>query len=99
VIVVEQANKPTTNSPDVAVKLPPAPLMEFEVADIKPVDPNRRTGSIQIGVLPGGCVKGQTGLGRNHSTITKGCRTNCHLLDNHCREKKRCFEVRGKTRV
>jgi uncharacterized protein (TIGR03435 family) len=31
--------------------------MEFEVADIKPVDPNaRRTGPVQAGVLPGGRV-------------------------------------------
>lgn len=58
VIVVEQANeKPTPNPPEVAAKLTPPPPMEFEVADIKPVDPNaRRNGSIQIGVLPGGRV-------------------------------------------
>ena len=57
VLVVEQVNaKPTANSPDVAAKLPPPPPMEFEVADIKPVDPNaRRTGAPQI-VSPGGRV-------------------------------------------
>jgi len=57
VLVVEQVNaKPAANSPDVAAKLPPPPPMEFEVADIKPVDPNaRRTGVPQI-VSPGGRV-------------------------------------------
>jgi uncharacterized protein (TIGR03435 family) len=57
VLIVEQVNaKPTANSPDVAAKLPPLPPMEFEVADIKPVDPNaRRTGVPQI-VSPGGRV-------------------------------------------
>jgi uncharacterized protein (TIGR03435 family) len=57
VLIVEQVNaKPTANSPDVAAKLPPPPPMEFEVADIKPVDPNaRRTGVPQI-VSPGGRV-------------------------------------------
>ena len=57
-LVVEQVNaKPTANSPDVAAKLPPPPPMEFEVADVKPVDPNvRRTGPVQLGVLPGGRV-------------------------------------------
>ena len=54
VIIVEQANAtPTSNSPNVATKLPPSRPLEFEVADIKPVDPNaRRTGG-QIGVSPG----------------------------------------------
>jgi uncharacterized protein (TIGR03435 family) len=43
--------------PDIAAKLPPAPPLEFEVADIKPRDPNaRQTGPIQMGVLPGGRV-------------------------------------------
>jgi uncharacterized protein (TIGR03435 family) len=58
VLLVERANAtPTANPPDVAAKLPPAPPMEFEVADIKPVDPNvRQTGPVQIGVLPGGRV-------------------------------------------
>src|SRR6185436_15884438 len=41
VLVVEQVNAtPTPNSPDVAAKLPPPPPLEFEVAEIKPVDPN-----------------------------------------------------------
>jgi uncharacterized protein (TIGR03435 family) len=58
VLVVEQVNAtPTANLPDVAAKLPPSPPMEFEVADIKPVDPNvRRTGPVQTGVSPGGRV-------------------------------------------
>jgi uncharacterized protein (TIGR03435 family) len=57
VLVVEQVSaKPTANLPDVTAKLPPLPPMEFEVADIKPVDPNaRRTGAPQI-VSPGGRV-------------------------------------------
>jgi uncharacterized protein (TIGR03435 family) len=58
VVFVERANAtPTANPPDVTAKLPPAPPLEFEVADIKPVDPNvRQTGPVQIGVLPGGRV-------------------------------------------
>jgi len=58
VLLVEQVNaKPTANSPDVAAKLPPPPPMEFEVADLKPVDPNApMTGPVQFGVLPGGRV-------------------------------------------
>ena len=58
VLLVERANAtPTANAPDVAAKLPPAPPVEFEVADIKPVDPNvQQTGPVQIGVLPGGRV-------------------------------------------
>jgi uncharacterized protein (TIGR03435 family) len=58
ILLVERVNAtPTANAPDVAAKLPPASPVEFEVADIKPVDPNaRQTGPIQIGVLPGGRV-------------------------------------------
>jgi uncharacterized protein (TIGR03435 family) len=58
VLVVEQVNAtPTANVADIAAKLPPLPPMEFEVADVKPVDPNaRRTGPVQLGVLPGGRV-------------------------------------------
>jgi uncharacterized protein (TIGR03435 family) len=58
VLVVEQVNKtPTANVPDIAAKLPPAPRMEFEVADLKPVDPDARlTGGFQLGALPGGRV-------------------------------------------
>ena len=54
VLVVEQVNaKPTANVADVAAKLPPAPPMEFEVADIKPVDPNaRRTGPANSACRP-----------------------------------------------
>jgi uncharacterized protein (TIGR03435 family) len=58
VLLVERVNAvPTANVPDIAAKLPPLPPMEFEVADIKPLDPNaRRTGPVQMGVLPGGRV-------------------------------------------
>ena len=57
VLVVEQANvTPTANSPDVAAKLPPPPPMEFEVADIKPVDPNNRGTNSGSLVSPGGRV-------------------------------------------
>lgn len=58
VLIVERVSAtPTANVPDIAAKLPPAPPMEFEVADVKPVDPNvRRTGPMQFGVLPGGRV-------------------------------------------
>lgn len=58
VLVVEQVNaKPTANVPDIAAKLPPLPPVEFEVAEIKPVDPDARlTGGVQFGVLPGGRV-------------------------------------------
>ncbi|HEV8393544.1 MAG TPA: TIGR03435 family protein [Vicinamibacterales bacterium] len=58
VLIVEQVNAtPTANVADIAAKLPPPPPMEFEVADIKPVDPNARlTGPVQVGVSPGGRV-------------------------------------------
>jgi len=58
VLIVESVNaKPTANSPDIAAKLPPPPAMEFEVADLKPVDPNLPlTGPVQFGVSPGGRV-------------------------------------------
>jgi uncharacterized protein (TIGR03435 family) len=59
VLIVESVNAaPTANVPDIAAKLPPAPPMEFEVADVKPVDPNAPlpTGPVQLGVLPGGRV-------------------------------------------
>jgi uncharacterized protein (TIGR03435 family) len=57
VILVEQANAtPTANSADVAAKLPPLPAMEFEVADIKPIDPNAPRTGIRLGVSPGGRV-------------------------------------------
>jgi uncharacterized protein (TIGR03435 family) len=57
VLIVEQVNeKPTANSPEVAAKLPPPPPMQFEVADIKPIDPNARRTGFQLGVLPGGRV-------------------------------------------
>ena len=58
VLIVEQVNAtPTANAPDVATKLPPPPAIEFEVADLKPVDPNANlTGPVQFGVSPGGRV-------------------------------------------
>jgi uncharacterized protein (TIGR03435 family) len=58
VLVVEQVNAtPTANLPDIAAKLPLPPPMEFEVADLKPVDPNvPLTGPVQFGVSPGGRV-------------------------------------------
>ena len=58
VLIVERVNAtPTANVPDIAAKLPPPPPMEFEVADLKPVDPNApMTGPVQFGVSPGGRV-------------------------------------------
>ena len=41
VIVVEKANRPSPNEPDVAKKIPPSPT-EFEVATIKPFAPDRQ---------------------------------------------------------
>jgi uncharacterized protein (TIGR03435 family) len=59
VIVVDQVNQtPTPNPPDLAAKLPPLPVAEFEVADIKPVMPGSLLpGAIgPAGLLPGGRV-------------------------------------------
>src|SRR5215475_2137047 len=60
VLVVDQVNeKPSDNPPDLAKRLPPLPPAEFEVADIKPVNPNtpmQQLFSGGIGVLPGGRV-------------------------------------------
>jgi len=54
VILVESANeKPTDNLPGVAAKLPVAPT-EFEVADIKPSDPNTAQAPQRSPFLPGG---------------------------------------------
>ena len=55
VVVVESVNeKPTDNLPGVTEKLPVAPT-EFEVADIKPSDPNATNGPGRGGgFLPGG---------------------------------------------
>lgn len=54
VIVVDSVNqKPTENSPDVAKILPDTPV-EFEVADIKPADPNSQ--GIAIRYTQGGRV-------------------------------------------
>lgn len=55
-LVVDHVDqRPTANSPDVVSKRPPLPR-EFEVADIKPTDPNARSTPSQIGLLPGGRV-------------------------------------------
>ena len=55
VVVVESVNeKPTANSPEVTEK-PPAPL-EFEVASIKPDEPNNPNCS-SISIQPGGRVR------------------------------------------
>src|SRR5215831_7693522 len=60
VIVVDQVNeKPSDNPPDLAKRLPSPPPAEFEVADIKPVNPGvplQQQISGGIGVLPGGRV-------------------------------------------
>jgi len=60
VIVVDQVNeKPSDNPPDLAKRMPPLPPAEFEVADIKPVNPNTPLQQLLgggIGVLPGGRV-------------------------------------------
>jgi uncharacterized protein (TIGR03435 family) len=54
VIVVDSVNeKPTENSPGVTEKLPAAPT-EFEVADIKPSDPNMNMQSRPNPFQPGG---------------------------------------------
>jgi uncharacterized protein (TIGR03435 family) len=42
VLVVDKANPPTPNSPDIATALPPEPLPAFEVATIKPSKPDTR---------------------------------------------------------
>jgi uncharacterized protein (TIGR03435 family) len=58
VLVIDQVNrKPTDNPPEVEKKIPSLPPAEFEVATLKPVDPNVpfRLGSV-IGVQPGGRV-------------------------------------------
>ncbi len=51
--------KPSDNPPDLAKKLPLLPPAEFEVADIKPVNPNvplQQQISGGLGILPGGRV-------------------------------------------
>jgi uncharacterized protein (TIGR03435 family) len=55
VVIVDSANeKPTDNLPGISAKLPVAPT-EFEVADIKPSDPNASSGPGRGGgFLPGG---------------------------------------------
>jgi uncharacterized protein (TIGR03435 family) len=58
VLVIDQVNrKPTDNPPEVEKKLPSLPPAEFEVATLKPVDPNApfRFGGV-IGIQPGGRV-------------------------------------------
>jgi uncharacterized protein (TIGR03435 family) len=57
VVVIDGANeKPTPNPPEVSQKLP-APPMEFEVADIKPVDPDEPTRGSSVSIQPGGRVR------------------------------------------
>ena len=53
-IVVDTVNQqPSPNAPDLAMVLPPIPVpTEFEVADVKPTDPEARMGRFQI--QPGG---------------------------------------------
>jgi len=54
VLVIESVNRqPTGNPPGTAEALPPTPMpTEFEVASVKPTDPNTRNGRFQI--QPGG---------------------------------------------
>jgi uncharacterized protein (TIGR03435 family) len=56
VIVVDRASeKPSANSPDVAKRLPPMPSAEFEVAVIKPINPDpREAPAVGFGLQPGG---------------------------------------------
>ena len=56
VIIVEKANKPSPNQPDVSKKIPALPT-EFEVATIKPLDPIGN-GPVRMGfqMQPGGRV-------------------------------------------
>jgi uncharacterized protein (TIGR03435 family) len=55
VIVVDKANEiPTANSPEVAKAFPPVPL-EFEVADVKPSDPDGPPGA-RLQIQPGGRI-------------------------------------------
>lgn len=53
VIVVDHVNRvPTPNVPNIAELLPPAPPAEFEVATVKPSDPNSRGRGVRF--QPGG---------------------------------------------
>jgi len=55
VLVVDKANEtPTANSPEVAKAFPPVPL-EFEVADVKPSDPDGPPGA-RLQIQPGGRI-------------------------------------------
>jgi uncharacterized protein (TIGR03435 family) len=55
VIVVDQVNEtPTANSPEAAKAFPPVPL-EFEVADVKPSDPDGPPGA-RLQIQPGGRI-------------------------------------------
>jgi uncharacterized protein (TIGR03435 family) len=74
VIVVDQVNeKPTGNSPDLATRFPAPPLMEFEVADIKPSSPGAR-GAVLFGVQPGGRVN------LSHLPLTQSIATAWNIL-------------------
>jgi uncharacterized protein (TIGR03435 family) len=59
VIVVDTVNpQPSPNAPDLATVLPPVPVpTEFEVADVKPSDPESRMGRFQM--QPGGRLVSQ----------------------------------------
>ena len=54
VVMVDSARKLAVNLPDLTER-PPAPPMEFEVASIKPADPDARGGNVAI--EPGGRVR------------------------------------------
>lgn len=58
VLVIDRVNRrPTDNPSDLAAKLPALPPAEFEVATIKPVDPNAPPRPIGLlGIQPGGRV-------------------------------------------
>jgi uncharacterized protein (TIGR03435 family) len=44
-IIIDSVNRePTPNSPDLAKVMPPLPLPQFEVATIRPTDPNNKNG-------------------------------------------------------
>ena len=57
VVVVDNANQaPTPNLPEVSAKFP-APPLQFEVADIRPVDPDEPTRGASVNIQTGGRVR------------------------------------------
>jgi uncharacterized protein (TIGR03435 family) len=57
VIAIDGANeRPTANAPEVSQKLP-VPTMEFEVAEIKPEDPDSDIKGSSVGIQRGGRVR------------------------------------------